>query len=80
MLLIKMCKAIEKPLIVIGGGFSQLVYYCATLGKRIKVINGNERGSALSNLQNIPSSKLVKMNSDYHMFLEDLTGDFYCYN
>jgi hypothetical protein len=55
MLLIKMCKAIEKPLLVMGGGFSQLVYYCATLGKQIKVINGNERGSALSNLQNIPS-------------------------
>ena len=80
MILMNMCKAIDKPLLAMGGGFGQLVYYCSTLGKQIKVVNGNERGSALSNLQNIPGEKLDKLIDNYHMFLEDLTGDFYGFN
>jgi hypothetical protein len=75
-----MCKAIEKPLIAIGGGFSQLVYYCSTLGKQMKVINGNEKGSALKNLKMISNEKLLNLNHAYHTFLEDLTGDYYSFD
>ena len=46
----------------------------------MKVVNGNERGSALKNLQTIPMEKLKKLKPAYHTFLEDLTGDYYSFD
>jgi hypothetical protein len=42
-----MCKITEKPLYASGAGFYSLIYFCATQGKHIKVINGNENGGKL---------------------------------
>jgi hypothetical protein len=45
-----MCKITEKPLYASGAGFNSLIYFCATQGIQIKVINGNENGGKLKDL------------------------------
>jgi len=42
-----MCKITEKPLYASGAGFYNLIYFCATQGIKIKVVNGNENGGKL---------------------------------
>ena len=49
-LFFKMCKAAEKPVIAMGLGVSQLVYYCATESKLMQVVNGNEKGGPLKRI------------------------------
>jgi hypothetical protein len=80
-----MCKLAEKPVLVIGGGISQLAYYCATEGvvsRRIKVINGFEKGGPLKNITKVLDGnpkKLKALEKDVHVYLDNLSGDFYSY-
>ena len=45
-----MCKATDKLLFSSGIGFPILVNFCAIGERKIKVINGNEKGTLLSDI------------------------------
>lgn len=46
-LLVEMCKATDKILFSSGIGVPLLVNFCAIGERKIKVINGNEKGTLL---------------------------------
>lgn len=82
-LLFKMCKAANKPVLAMQAGMGQLAYYCATQGLLTHVINGNERGGPLKDIQRVlngEEQKLKAFDPLFHVFLEDLSGDYYAYN
>ena len=45
-----MCKITDKPVYTAGAGFNNLIYFCATQGQQIEVINGFENGGNLKNI------------------------------
>ena len=47
-----MCKATNKAMFVSGMGMQLLVHFCAIGEKKIHVINGQEKGSLLSEIKN----------------------------
>ena len=49
-LLFEMCKATNKATFVSGMGMQLLVHFCAIGEKKISVINGQEKGSLLSEI------------------------------
>ena len=78
-----MCKLAEKPVLATGAGMYQLVYYCATAGRSLQVINGNEKGGSLRKIESVLGGdvdKLKKLDPRHHVFLDDLSGDFYTYD
>ena len=76
--LFKMCKRTNKCLFIGGFGMQMLVYYCATSYADITVVNGNEKGGALSTLKDMPARILHTLDKS-QVFLDNLTGDFYTY-
>ena len=75
-ILLRACKSINMHCILCGCGLSLLVYYCATGFNSMDVINGNERGSRLEYINDIPIDKIKKMHKS-EVFLDNTTGDFY---
>ena len=49
--LFEVCKATNKAMFVSGIGVQLLVHFCAIGEKRIHVINGNEKGTLLSEIR-----------------------------
>ena len=83
LLLFKMCKLAEKPVLAMGAGMAQLVYYCATRGRSLQVINGHEKGGALNQIVEVlggDTDKLGQLDPVNHVFLDSLSGDYYTYN
>ena len=62
-MLFKMCKAANKPMFAMQAGLGQLAYYCATQGKLAHVINGNERGGPLKNIQTVLNGEEAKLQA-----------------
>jgi hypothetical protein len=56
-----MCKKTNKCLFAAGLGMQFLVYYCATNFPDINVINGNEKGSTLDSIKDIPARTLPNL-------------------
>ena len=56
-----MCKLTEKPVLATGAGMYQMVYYCATGGRSMKVINGNEKGGPLGKIGSILGGNVGKL-------------------
>jgi len=56
-----------------------LVYLCATNFSIVRVINGRGRGGPKSDIYKIPKKLIEKLTSE-DVFLDDATGDFYCYD
>ncbi len=52
-ILFKMCKMTNKCLFASGIGMQFLVYYCATSLAELNVINGKEKGGAISAIKEI---------------------------
>ncbi len=77
-MLFRMCKKTNKCLFAGGFGLQMLVYYCSTYYADIRVINGNEKGGALSTIKDV-SAKLLPSLQKYQVFLDNLTGDYYTY-
>jgi len=49
--------------------------------KRISVINGCEKGGSIKTIKKaVPADMLQKLKKDYHLFLDNLNGDLFCYN
>jgi hypothetical protein len=60
---------------------AQLAYYCASETKKISVINGVERGTPLSKIKTaVKPDILPRLKKGYHVFLDNLSGDFYSYD
>ena len=60
---------------------SQLAYYCASETKKISVINGVEKGTPLSKIKTaVKPDMLPRLKKGYHVFLDNLSGDFYSYD
>jgi hypothetical protein len=77
-----MCKIVEKPVLVCGAGLQIIGYYCSTGGRRMRVVNGNERGGPLQEIKRVfkdnPSLK-ESMDPDEDFYLDHLSGDYYQY-
>jgi hypothetical protein len=72
-----MCKKTNKCMFLTGLGFSLLVYYCATGLAEVFVINNNEKGG--------PISQIEKINYNFNqykdnVFLDRITGDYFIFN
>ena len=64
-----------------GNGIQQLVYFCAMESQRISVINGCEKGGKTGDIYTaVAPDMLNSLKPDYHMFLDNLTGDVYRYH
>ena len=60
-----------------------MVYYCATAGRSLQVINGREKGGSLGTIESVLGGdvdKLDKLDPSQHVFLDDLSGDYYTYD
>lgn len=73
-----MCKNAEKPVLATGAGMAMLVRYCATAGQHLEVIKSGPIKQITEVLDGDPS-KLEQL-SPCHVYLDDLSGDFYCYD
>ncbi|CDW75232.1 UNKNOWN [Stylonychia lemnae] len=76
--LFKMCKITNKCLFAAGFGMQMLIYFCATNFAQLKVLNNNEKGGALSGIQDM-NSKILPTLEKNQVFLDNLTGDYYQY-
>lgn len=56
-----------------------LTFYCATNCEDLRVINGNERGSLLNDLQNYLTLDKLKDLNKRDVFLDQTTGDYFSY-
>jgi len=64
-----------------GCGMGLLSYYIAMEGQKISVINGCEKGGSIKKIkQAVKPDMLPRLQSDFHMFLDNLTGDLFNYN
>lgn len=64
-----------------GNGIQQLVYFCAMESQKISIINGCEKGGSTKQIYTaVAPEMLEKLEPDYHMFLDNLTGDVYNYH
>jgi hypothetical protein len=72
-----MCKKTKKSVFAAGLGYSLQIYFCATSMKEINVVNNNEKGGPISQIDKI-NYKFSKYKDN--VFLDSLTGDFYIYN
>ena len=78
--LVEMCKSTNKILFSSGIGVPLLVNFCAIGEKRIHVINGNEKGSLLSEIHKFKSQTALKSLTPDSVFLDYTTGDYYSFN
>ena len=72
-----MCKRTHKCLFASGLGYSLQIFFCATAMADIYVMNNNEKGGPISQLDKI-NYKFSKYKDN--VFLDSLTGDYYEYN
>lgn len=79
LILIRMCKRTNKILFACTFAMQVLVYICATNFNIDKVINGKWRGSQLKEIYNIPKETIQKLSMG-DVFLDNATGDIYCYD
>ena len=54
--LVEMCKATDKIMFSSGIGFPMIVTFCAIGDRKIKVINGDEKGSLLQEIHKYRSN------------------------
>jgi hypothetical protein len=78
--LVEMCKSTDKILFSSGIGVPLLVNFCAIGEKKLHVINGNEKGSLLSEIHQFKSPAVVKKLTPHSVFLDQTTGDFYSFD
>ncbi len=76
--LFKLCKKTNKYMFAAGLGMAMLTYYCATNCVDIHVINGNERGGSIDEINNVPEPMLARLTKG-DVFLDYATGDYYSY-
>lgn len=60
-----------------GVGFNMLVYFCATGLKEMYVVNNNEKGGPISQIDKI-TYKFNKFKDN--VFLDRITGDYFSFN
>jgi len=60
-MLFKQCKRTDKCLFAAGFGMQLLIYYCSTNFTEIDVINGGEKGGALTNIKDVPAKQLANL-------------------
>jgi hypothetical protein len=75
--LVEMCKATDKILFSAGIGLPMLVTFCAIGERKIKVINGHEKGTLLSEIHNFKSPEMLSKLEPESVFLDNSTGDYY---
>jgi hypothetical protein len=73
-----MCKQTNKLLFAAGIGFGLLIYFWATNFADLHVINGNEKGTSLDGIIDIPKSYASKLKR-HEVFLDASTGDYYSF-
>ena len=76
-LLFEMCKATNKTMIACGLGMQLLVHFWAIGEKKLNVVNGNEKGGLLSEIDKFKSAQILKQLTPDSVFLDHATGDFY---
>lgn len=60
---------------------AQLAYYCAMESKLISVINGYEKGGSQTKIkQTVHPNLLHRLQKNYHVYLDNLSGDIFSYN
>ena len=60
---------------------SQLAFYCATESRHLSIINGSENGGSVTDIRKaVPPHLLSKLNKNYHVFLDNLSGDIFGYD
>jgi len=77
-LLYRMCKSTNKCFFSAGVGMMMLVYYCASGYTDLHVINGNGRGSHLTEIHYIDQWRVNTLTKN-EVFLDNATGDYYNY-
>eukprot|EP00347_Sterkiella_histriomuscorum_P012234 403369376 len=77
--LYKMCKITNKCMFSAGFGLQMLVYFCATNFANLQVINNNEKGGSLQEINDV-NAKLLPTLTNNQIFLDNLTGDYYIYD
>ena len=75
-----MCKATDKLLFSSGIGLPLLVTFCAIGECNIRVINGNEKGTLLSEIQKYKTREQLEKLTPDSVFLDNSTGDFYVFD
>lgn len=74
-----MCKSTKKILFASTFAMQILVFLCATNVNIGCVINARGRGSSLHEIHQLPREKLNKLSLG-DVFLDNSTGDIYCYD
>ena len=46
----------------------------------MQVVNGNERGGPLNRIKKVDERKLACLDPNYHVYLDNLSGDYYTYD
>ena len=64
-------------MIACGLGMQLLVHFWAIGEKKLNVINGNEKGGLLSEIDKFKSAQILKSLTPDSVFLDHATGDFY---
>ena len=79
--LFKQCKYTEKPILLMGSGIAQLVYYCSTESAKYYVINGQELGGSLTKIKTAVEPELLKqLKMNLHVYLDNLSGDIFSFD
>ena len=78
--LFEMCKATNKTLFACGFGMQLLVHFCAIGEQVIQVVNGNEKGSLLQNIDKFKTPDILNSLTPASVFLDQSTGDFYSFD
>jgi hypothetical protein len=78
--LVEMCKATNKIFFSSGIGLPLIVNFCAIGDRKIRVINGDEKGSLLHEIHNFKSNQELSMLHPESVFLDNSTGDFYVFD
>ena len=73
-----MWKQTNKLTFWAGIGMGMLIFFWATNLKHINVINGDEKGTPLKYITDIPESYASKLKR-HEVFLDNTTGDFFSY-
>lgn len=78
--LVEMCKATDKIFFSSGIGLPLIVTFCAIGDRKIRVINGNEKGSLLQEIHHFKAEDEQSKLLPDSVFLDNSTGDFYVFD
>ena len=79
LILLRMCKRTGKVLFACSFAMQMFTFLCATRIFISRIVNGNGRGSGLSQFQKVSKRELMRLDHG-EMFLHSATGDLYDYD